>query len=666
MENHPLSAQSEPENLFPYTKLQPPQLRANLVVRPQLQTTLADAVHHHKLTLVAAPAGSGKTVLSSTLTRSELSSVWVALDTTNDDFPIFVTLLVAALRNQLRDEGQAILSFLRAVPNVYEKVSQLATILINNLDLADDLPTVLILDDYHLITDNAIHQYLDYLLEYLPVLLRLVIVTRHDPPLHLPRLRARGQLAEIRFPQLCFDEDETAVFLNQRHQLGLTGEEVTMLLHQTEGWIAGLHLLATVLATIKDNSKRSTYISHLGPANRSIFDLLAEEVLALQPPDIQEFLLQTSILPELTPANCQAVAKNPTARRLLTTVYERNLFLNVLTPDSHEGPFRYHDLFSSFLQQRLREEQPEQWRELHGRAAQVVTSPEQKLMHLMSAELWDEAADLLEKMGQVDTERRFTRRIIVNNIETLPERVRQAHPWLLLFVAQYYAIRGQVETGGPWLRQAAASFREQGDELGEIEILTARAMTDALDTGEVVAAFRQKVEIAGRLLRPDHWTVYHGIEQWHAVANQDWPTLTEHLQANIEYALQSGDPGALAMANLTIGPPMLFNDSGIAPIEEFALRSIQSAQQDDWILQICAQGLLGYLRFWQGRIDEAEQAVRESHRLLQEIGGLAFVDDHVSWLLLSLALARRAYHAFDDLFEAEFTRWKTQETCPLG
>jgi DNA-binding CsgD family transcriptional regulator len=283
-------------------------------------------------------------------------------------------------------------------------------------------------------------------------------------------------------------------------------------------------------------------------------------------------------------------------------------------------------------------------------------------MHLMSAALWDEAADLLEEMGKIDTERRFTRRTVINNIETLPERVRQAHPWLLLFVAQYYAIRGQIETGGSWLRQAAASFRDQGDELGEIEILTARAMTDALNTDEVVTAFRQKVETAGHLLRPDHWTVYHGIEQWHAVANQDWPTLTKHLHANIKYALQSGDPGALTMANLTIGPPMLFNDTGIASIEEFALRSIQSAQQDDWILQICAQGLLGYLRFWQGRIDEAEQAVRESHRLLQEIGGLAFVDDHVSWLLLSLALARRAYHAFDDLFAAEFVRWESQET----
>jgi DNA-binding CsgD family transcriptional regulator len=107
---------------------------------------------------------------------------------------------------------------------------------------------------------------------------------------------------------------------------------------------------------------------------------------------------------------------------------------------------------------------------------------------------------------------------------------------------------------------------------------------------------------------------------------------------------------------------MLFNDNGIASIEEFALRSIKAAQPDDWILQICAQGLLGYLRFWQGRVNEAEQAIRESHRLLQEIGGLAFVDDHVNWLLLSLALARRAYHAFDDLFAAESARWETQET----
>ena len=665
MESDTPLTQSMPENWFPYTKFQPPQLGANVVVRLRLQTTLRNATVRHRLTLIAAPAGSGKTILTAALAHSDLPATWVALDSTDDDLAIFVALVITALRDRLQDEGQAIISFLQTVPNAYEKMPQLAAILINQLKPADQSPSILVLDDYHTITDPAIHQFLAYLLDYLPPSLRLVIVTRHDPPLPLPRLRARGQLAEIRLPQLCFDSDETAVFFNQRHNLQLSDEEIITLQRQTDGWIAGLQLLATVLVTIKDGQERSSYIHHLNPANRSIFALLAEEVLTHQPPDIQHFLLQTSILSELTPANCQAVTQNHAAPRLLAAVYERNLFLNALTPDSLNGPFRYHDLFSSFLQQRLKEDGPEPWRDLHRRAVQVAAGSEQKLMHLMSAELWDEAAGLLEQIGQVDTERRFTRRIVISNIQALPEQVRQAHPWLLLFVAQYYAIRGQVETATPWLRQAAAGFHEHGDELGQIEILTARAMTDTLNTAEIVQAFRQKVETVGKLLRPDHRIVYHGTEQWHAVANQAWPTLTRHLRAGMQDALQSGDPGALTMANLIIGPQMLFNNDGLAPIEEFVRRSIRSAQSADWILQICAQGLLGYLRFLQGRVDEAEQAVRQSQRRLQEIGGLAYVDDHVSWLILSLALTRRAYHTFNEFFAAQSARWETQETSAI-
>jgi LuxR family maltose regulon positive regulatory protein len=562
MEDKTPSTQSPPENWFPYTKLQPPQHGATFVTRPRLQAILDDAVRRHKVTLVAAPAGSGKTILASTLAQNDLATAWIALDPTDDDLPIFVALLATALRHQLEDEGQAILSFLRTVHNVHEKTAQLVTILINNLSPAAQSPFILILDDYHAITDSAIHQYLAYLLDYLPPSLRLVITTRHDPPLPLPRLRARGHLAEIRLPQLHFDEAETAVFLNQRHQLSLTSEEVAALQQQTEGWIAGLQLLATTLMAFQGSDARSRYIHQLSAANRSIFDLLAAEVLAHQPQDMQEFLLQTAILPQLTPEKCRMVTANPAAPRLLAAAYRRNLFLSALTPDAQDGPFRYHDLFRSFLQQRLKEEQPEQWPELHRRAAQTAVSDEQKLHHLASAELWDEAARLLEKMGQLDTERRFTRRSVVAGIEGLPDTVRQAHPWLLLFVGQYYAIRGQAEAAAPWLAQAAARFQEEGDELGEIEILAASAMTDTLNTVEIVNAFRQKITTAGHLLRPDQWSIYHAAEQWHAIAIQDWSTLTTHLRASVTRALQSGDPGALTMTNLSIGPHMLFNEGG--------------------------------------------------------------------------------------------------------
>jgi len=663
MEHDIVHPQSTPQSWFPYTKLQPPQPGSNHVIRERLQQTLATAVRQHKLTLIAAPAGSGKTILSAALAHSDLPTAWVALDETDNDLPLFVALLAAALRPWLKDEGRALLSFLQTVPNLPEKTAQLATLLINNLHPEHQTAHILILDDYHVITDLAIHQLLAYLLDYLPDTLRLLIATRHDPPLPLPRLRARGQLAEIRLPQLRFDDEETSLFLNQRHHLNLASAEIALLHQQTGGWAAGLQLLAAVLSTFDDDAARGRYIHHLTPANRTIFDLLATEVLAHQPPDLQQFLLQTAILTELTPAACQAVTQHPDAPQLLKTIYQRNLFLRALTPDAYDGPFRYHDLFREFLQQQLKKERPQQWIELHRRAAEAANSDEQKLHHLTSAELWTEAAQLLEAMAQLDAERRFTRSTVIAGIESLPVAVRLAHPWLLLFVGQYYAIRGQVEAAAPWLAQAAARFQAEGDELGEIEILAARAMTDTLDSAEIVHAYRQKIVAVGHLLRPDQWSIYHGAELWYAVAIHDWPALAVHLQANITQALESGDPGGLTMTSLTIGPHMLFSEGGMTQVAQFVDRSLPLAGPNDWILLICGRGLLGFMRFYQGRLDEADAAAHEAYRLLQEIGGLGWIDDHVSWLILEIALARRAYHRFDEFLATQAARWTVQDTA---
>ena len=661
MESSTRVEMSIPQHWFPYTKLQPPQLSNYLVERSRLSTQLHEAINHCKLTLVAAPAGSGKTSLLSILPQSDLATAWVALNATDDDLPVFVALLVSALQQQLQDKGEAILGFLQTVPYADEIIAQLASLLINNLKPFGQTKFALILDDYHTIDSPAIHQFVSYLLDYMPPSMRLVIGTRHDPPLPLPKLRMRRQLAEIRLPDLRFDGAETAVFLNQQYHLQLTESEIASLHHYTQGWAAGLQLLATVL-TITQAKARSTYINQLGATNRSIFDLLATEVFSLQPPNIQQFLLQTAVLPELTPENCRAVTQNRSAAQLLESVYKRNLFLRALSTDSRRGPFRYHDLFNNFLQQQLKENAPEQWHDLHQRAAKVATNNEQKLSHLMQAKSWEEAATLLEEMGQQDTEYRYARRLVVENIESLPAPVQQNHPWLLLIVGQYYSARGQVERANPLLQQAMVSFQEQGDEMGQLEILTARAMVGTDDLDEVISAFQHKVATIGHLFRPDNWVVYHGAEIWHALMTHDWETINKHLHASLDHATQSNDSGVLTMCSLTIGPQIIFCDQGMASIENFASHSAQIAKPEDWILQIGVHSLLGFVRFFQGHVDEANQFVRESHRLLQKIGSLLWIEDHIGWLILSLALVRRAYRAFDDFVAAERNRQESQDT----
>ena len=652
------------ETWFPYTKLRPPQFGDGMLIRSQLQARMRQAVHRHKLTLVAAPAGSSKTMLCSALAHDDIPAVWITLDSSDDDLPIFAALLVTALSKRLRDRGQAIVNFLLSVPNLHEKIAQLATLFINSFAPHQHEPVLaLILDDYHVLQDPAIHQFMAQWLEYLPSSVRLVIATRYDPPLPLPRLRARGELAEVRLPELRLDAREASRYLNEIQMLGLSEAEVMALQQSVEGWISGLKLVAAVLQTLAEGNQRSAYIQRLNSTSRAIFEFLAEEVFTVQPPEVQEFLLQTSVLPELTPAICLHVTENPDAASLLASIYRRNLFLTALTPDASDGPFVYHALFAGFLQQRLQESSPELWREVHNRAAQAATNDEQRLIHCLQAACWKEAAALLEKMGQIDATRRLMRRRVVHSIQDLPSDIQEAHPWLLLFVGQYYALRGQVEAATPWLSRAAARFLAEGDELGQVEILATQAMTDALESEQVVLAFRAKVATVGHLLRPDHWAVYHGAEQWYAIATHDWDTVTTHLRASIQRALPHSDPGPLTMTNLTIGPQQLFVDGGMLLLERFAAHSLQHAKADEWILQICAWALMGNIRFFQGNVVEAEHAASTAHALLQQIGGLSWIDDHIAWLLLTLALSRRDYQAFDHLFAGELVRRAGQETA---
>ncbi len=200
MANETASRPPGPEIWFPYTKLQPPQPGRHTIPRDRLQQALADAAQGHRLTLIAAPAGSGKTILSATLTQGDAPTAWVSLDAADNDLTLFAALLTTALRPWLIDDGLALFTFLQNIPHVSDKPAPLAARLINSLRPLAHEPLALILDDYHVITDPAIHRWLAQLLDYLPDSLRLVIATRHDPPLPLPRLRARGQLAEIRLP----------------------------------------------------------------------------------------------------------------------------------------------------------------------------------------------------------------------------------------------------------------------------------------------------------------------------------------------------------------------------------------------------------------------------------------------------------------------------------
>ena len=382
-----------------HTKFVPPQLREDLVSRKRLLDKLLSAVTANSLTLLSAPAGYGKTTLLASLPNAfpDLAFVWIALEEEDNDLMRFFTSLILALQRLDPTYGRNTQALLASLPNPAVETRHVISILIN--ETLEDLPkTIIVLDDLHLITEPAVHASLDYLLERKPPQMHLVVAARYDPPLSLARLRARGQLAEFRIPELRFTNDEAKLFLNEKQCLDLSPAELNKFQLRAEGWAAGLRLLAGSLNQINSAMDRSAFIDDLALTDSYVFDFLAEEVLKRQEPEIREFLLEICILQEITPSLCKALTGRDDAQAMLEALYRRNLFL---TQAGETGKvYRYHALFAEFLRSQLEQEMPERIIELHRRAAeaQKTTAPARAIAHYLSAELWEDAAQTIEQV----------------------------------------------------------------------------------------------------------------------------------------------------------------------------------------------------------------------------------------------------------------------------
>src|SRR5438876_7363861 len=319
------------------TKLSPPRLPISLVERSRLLREL-DAVRSHRLTLVSASAGSGKTTLlsawmaaSSKLQASgsragglEHDVAWLSLDELDNDSIRFWASVIAALRTCLPRVGKTALAMLHS--QEAPPLSTILTALLNEL-VQGSREIILILDDYHVISDQAIHDGLLFLLDHLPPNLRLVLATRADPEFPLSRFRVRGQMVEIRFSDLRFTQEETTSFLLQSMSLPLSEEDVAILQHRTEGWIAGLQLAALSLRKQQD---LPGWVADFAGSHRYLLDYVQQDILVRLPVPLQHFLLQTSIVTRMNAAVCQAVTAGPSqkaSQEMLEEVERANLFV---------------------------------------------------------------------------------------------------------------------------------------------------------------------------------------------------------------------------------------------------------------------------------------------------------------------------------------------------
>jgi LuxR family maltose regulon positive regulatory protein len=420
------------------TKLYVPPLRPNLVPRPQLIDTLNKGLER-KLTLVAAPAGYGKTtLLSEWVHQSDRAKAWLSLDRSDNDASRFLIYLITALRTVEPEIGQEVLTALK-VPQLRSKETIL-TLLINDI-AALNTPVILVLDDYHLIDTENIHQTLTFLLEHFPAQMHLVVATRADPHLPIARLRARRQLSELREADLRFTQAESAAFLSDVMDLALPEEQVVKLASRTEGWIAGLQLAAI---SMQDKGDTAAFIRAFSGSHEYIADYLTDEVLKGQPQELQTFLLETSILERMNGSLCDAVSSQSQGHLTLESLREDKLF--VVPLDDERQWYRYHKLFADLLYQRLRQTHPEYVRTLHGRAS--VWLEQNGLMleaieHALRAEDFERAANLIEQIAE-ETLLRSGVVTFLDWMDKLPGPVVRAHPSLVIYHALMLLLTGST------------------------------------------------------------------------------------------------------------------------------------------------------------------------------------------------------------------------------
>lgn len=438
------------------TKLYVPTLRAQLVQRPRLVEQMEEGLRlGHRLTLISAPAGYGKSTLVAAWqhdrrgTALPVTFTWLSLDEHDNDPARFLTYLLAALQKIDPHIGQVALVMMQAGPPPAPE--PLLSSLINDL-AATPRPFVLVLDDYHLIHAPLIHQHLGFFLDYQPPHMHLVIVTREDPPLPLSRLRARGQMTDIRQRDLQFTEEETASFLRGTMALDLPAADVAVLHRRTEGWIAGLQLAALSMQH-SDDPQRGQFVAALSGSHRYILDYLVEEVFQRQAPEVQDFLIKTSILDRLTAPLCDAVTGRDDGRQMLLALDQANLFIVRL--DESRQWYRYHRLFRDLLrtQRAALDVAPlhlkaARWHEAHGFL-------EEAMGHALAAEDWDEAQRLMEpagaqaiNYGQFATLNRW--------LDALPETLLRSNPEMAAVKGWGLLSLGQLDGARAWAGLASS------------------------------------------------------------------------------------------------------------------------------------------------------------------------------------------------------------------
>jgi LuxR family maltose regulon positive regulatory protein len=519
------------------TKLLAPERRSGLVPRPRLVAEL-EAGRTRRLTVVSAPTGFGKTsALSEWSAASPARFAWVSLDEGDGDPMRFWSYVVAAVEAAAPElPGMAGRRLRGAGVSIADEV---LPVLVNELTTVEQ-PLVLVLDDYHVIGSDEVHAGISYLLERLGPDVHLVIAAQTVPPLKLGRLRARGELNEYRVGQLRFTEAEVAALLNGTHALALAPDAVSGLHRRTEGWVAGLNLVAL---SLRDTGDRAAFMAGMPVDDRFLVDYLWDEVVARQAPETRDFLMRTAVLERLSSSLCDAVVERGGSADMLDALERSNLF--VIPLDAERRWFRYHTLFRAMLVRRLERYAPEIVADLHRRASTWFADHGElhgTIEHAICAGDVHVAADALQHhwlalySGGQATD-------LLAWIDRLPAETLDGYPELVLARAGVARAMGLIDEVDPWLDRAERLAEATTSEHDRRELLAGVARQRAMrrlslaDVGEAVRFARSAVA-----LRPPESPEAVG-ERFFLAVCLFWTGSTRECETLLQEYLDTVEPG---------------------------------------------------------------------------------------------------------------------------
>ena len=590
------------------TKLYIPPLRPNLVPRPHLIERLNQGLQlGHKLTLVSAPAGFGKTTLVSKWVNSlRLDAdkesqfinriAWLSLDAGDNDPTRFLAYIVAAL-NQVEEIKQTIgegaVSMLQS-----PQPPPIESILISLINDVATIPDriVLVLDDYHIIVSSPVDKALAFLIEHLPPQMHLVIATRDDPDLPLGRLRASGRLAELRATDLRFSPSEAAEFLNQVMGLALSAEEISALEIRTEGWIVGLQLAALSMQGKEDVA---TLIKSFAGSHRFILDYLIEEVLEQQSEHVQQFLLKTSILKQLNGALCDALTGQNNSQSMLEMLESANMF--IVPQDEERHWYRYHHLFSDLLRQRLRQTRLDQIPTLHHRASEWYEQNgyiDEAIEHTLRKEDFERAAYMIEKYAD-DIWQRGEHARLRRWLAKLPGGLLVSKPHLCIFSAWYLFAGGRQDAAEEGLQAAEMALNTTNNRTSE---------TSTMNYDQLSRNDRMKIQGRAAVIRA-YMATYRG----------EISEIIDHACQALEY-LPKEDLTWRSSAAITLGDAHSFKgDVSVAYQAKLKAVATSKAAGDIYFVILASLKLVITMRS-QGRLHQILAICRQQLQLAHENG----------------------------------------------